>query len=65
MKKIAVTALIIGLVSLITGIISRVMITPLTIVPGGLEANAFLAFTNTCFLFAIALTLLGMLNDKK
>lgn len=65
MKKIAVTAMIIGMVSLIAGIISRVMVTPLTIVPGGLEANAFLAFTNTCLLFAIALTLLAILNDKK
>jgi len=65
MKKIAVTSVLIGLVSLIAGIISRVTFKPLAIVPGGLEANAFLAFTNTCLLFAIAFTLLAILNEKK
>lgn len=64
MKILIYTALTIGAISLIVGIISRVTLTPITLVRGGLEAEAFLAFTNTCLLAAIALALLEMLKGK-
>ena len=56
MKVIAKLCIALGLISLIIGIISRITVTPVG--PGGIEANAFLAFTNTCLLLAIALILL-------
>jgi hypothetical protein len=61
MNKMAITFVILGLISLIIGIISRITFTPVYIVTGGLGASAFLAFTNTCFLLAI----LAILKDKK
>jgi hypothetical protein len=52
-------ALVCAGISLIIGVISRVMVMPIP--PGvyGLEANAFLRFTDTCLLAAIALFLAG------
>ena len=44
-----------GVVSLVVGIISRVMLKPLP--PIGLEAKALLQFANSCFLLAMALSL--------
>lgn len=54
MKKAGQVAMVIGGVSLLVGIISRALVMPVP--PGvyGLEANAFLRFTDTCFLAAIA-----------
>ena len=50
MKRAGHVALIVGFISLAAGIYSR-----LTFVrPFDLEAHALLAFTQTCFLFAIA-----------
>lgn len=69
MKKIAYIALIIGGVSLIIGIISRLTMTPVMLWTGGLgggvEASAFLSFTNTCLLIAITFILLEILKGKK
>ena len=60
MKKLANIALVIGVISLIVGVISRVTLIPIPIALGkGIEAQAFLSFTNTCVLFAIALILLS------
>ena len=56
MKKLANIVLVVGLISLVVGIISRITLAPIG--PGRIEAQAFLAFTNTCVLFAIALVLL-------
>jgi len=59
MRKVANIVLVIGLISLILGIISRMTLIPIPIVPGsGIEANVFLRFTNTCLLLTIALILL-------
>lgn len=65
MKAIVNIALVVGAISLIVGIISRLTMTPVPIVAGGgLEAQAFLAFTNTCLLIAITFILLDMLKRK-
>lgn len=58
MKKAIKIALVLAGVSLVMGIISRIMMMPIP--PGncGLEANAFLRFTDTCLLAAIAFMLL-------
>lgn len=48
--------LAVGLVSLVVGIVSRFLVVPVP--PLGLEANALLNFANSCFLLAIALSLI-------
>ncbi len=53
----------VALASLVLGIISRILLVPFPPVLQ-LEANAFLRFTDTCLLFAIALGLLGILKKK-
>lgn len=63
MKNIAYIALVIAAISLIVGIISRLTLTPVG--PAGIEAQAFLAFTNSCLLIAITLVLLEMLKGKQ
>lgn len=55
MKNLANVMVIIAAISLLVGIISRLLVQPLMF---NLEANAFLRFTDSCLLFAIALTLL-------
>jgi hypothetical protein len=45
----------VGVISLLAGIVSRLMVSPLP--PVGLEANALLQFANSCFLLAIATSL--------
>lgn len=57
MKAVANVVMIIGIVSLIAAVVSRVTMTPIAIVPGGLEASALLAFTNTCLLISMVLML--------
>jgi len=65
MKAIAYIAMVVAAISLIAGIISRLTLTPVAIVRGGLEAQALLAFTNTCLLIAITFILLKMLETKQ
>lgn len=65
MKTIAYIAIVIGAISLVVGIISRLTVTPIAAVRGGLEAEALLAFTNTCLLIAITFILLEILKGKK
>jgi len=58
MKAIVNIALVVAAVSLILGIISRFTALPVHIgAKTGIEAQAFLQFTNTCLLVAIALIL--------
>jgi hypothetical protein len=58
MKAIVNISLVAAAISLILGIISRLTITPVPLAPGkGIEAQAFLQFTNTCLLIAITLML--------
>lgn len=65
MKAIAYIAMVIAAISLIVGIISRFTLVPVAMVRGGLEAQALLAFTNTCLLIAITFILLEILKNKK
>ena len=59
MKKTAYVTLALALISLVLGIVSRVTLIPIPLVPGsGLEACAFLRFTDTCLLLTIILVLL-------
>lgn len=62
MKTIAYITVVVAVISLIAGIISRWTLTPIAFVPGGLEAQTLLTFTNTCLLFAITFILLGILK---
>ncbi len=62
MKAIAYIAIIVGAISLVVGIISRITLTPVG--PGAVEAQAFLRFTNTCLLAAIALGILELVKSK-
>ncbi|MCJ7563282.1 MAG: hypothetical protein MUP52_01660 [Candidatus Aminicenantes bacterium] len=52
MKKVFDGCLIIAVISLILGIVSRILLKPF---PFGLEAQAYLRFTQTLLLFAIAI----------
>lgn len=52
MNKIII---IIGIISLLAGVVSRLLLMPIP-VPGGLEANALLSFASACFLLSIALS---------
>lgn len=54
MKKIADGCLVLAALSLIVGIVSRLLLKPLFF---GLEAQAFVQFSQTLLLFAIALGL--------
>ena len=51
MRKICETFIGVAAVSLIVGIISRLIVKPIM----GIEAQAFLQFTQACLLFAIAI----------
>ena len=51
MRKICEVFIVVAAVSLIVGIISRLMVKPII----GIEAQAFLQFTKACLLFAIAI----------
>ncbi|MFH1092670.1 MAG: hypothetical protein V1739_00785 [Candidatus Omnitrophota bacterium] len=61
MAKAVKIALILAGVSLVIGIVSRITMTPIPAARSGLEAEAFLEFTNTCLLAGILFSLL----DKK
>ena len=52
MKKICEAFIVVAAISLIVGIISRLIVKPIL----GIEAQAFLQFTQACLLFAIAIT---------
>ncbi len=65
MKTIAYIAIAVAAISLVVGIISRWTLTPIALVPGGLEAHTLLVFTNTCLLIAITFILLQILKIKE
>ena len=66
MKGVIYAVLVVAAISLILGIISRFSMTLIPIAPGGgIEAEVLLSFSNTCFLAAIALTLLEILKSKQ
>ena len=51
MKKICEILIVLAAISLVLGIVSRLIVQPFI----GIEAQAFLQFTQACLLFAIAL----------
>ena len=55
MRQAAQGALVVGLISLVIGIYSRLTVVPIM----DIEAQAFLQFTQACFLFTIAATMLS------
>jgi hypothetical protein len=63
MKSLAIIAIVAAIVSIVIGIISRFLVQPVPIA-GGIEAQSFLDFTNTCLLFAIAFLVLGIAKQK-
>ena len=59
MKKYIDVALVLGGVSFLLGLISRIWFAPWIL---GLEARSFLGFTEACLLFAIALGIRELLK---
>ena len=51
MRKICEAFIVVAAVSIILGVISRIIVKPFF----GIEAQAFLQFTKACLLFAIAI----------
>jgi hypothetical protein len=51
MRRICEAFIVVAAISLIVGIISRLIVKPIL----GIEAQAFLQFTQACLLFAIAI----------
>ncbi|MEW6075702.1 MAG: hypothetical protein AB1530_05295 [Candidatus Omnitrophota bacterium] len=64
MKGMVNVALFVAGVSLLTGIISRITLLPVPIANTGIEAEAFLSFTNTCLLIAAVLLLQQLVKSK-
>ncbi|MBU1044180.1 MAG: hypothetical protein KJ915_07265 [Candidatus Omnitrophica bacterium] len=62
MKKVAGLIIAVGAVSFVVGIVSRILVMPFPTRAYGLEASAFMRFTDTCLLTSIALLLLDKSN---
>jgi len=60
MKNLAVASVVIGIISLVVGIYSRLILEPVY----GLEARAFLGFAGVCLLLTIALATLNLFGKK-
>ncbi len=58
MKTLAVAIIIIGVVSVLAGIYSRVSMVLLPLAPNGIKGSVAISFGSTCFLLSIALLLL-------
>lgn len=65
MRSIANVAIILGFLSLVVGIISRLRMMPIYAVRGGLEAQSLLLFAMVCFIVAITFILLELADSKK
>jgi len=63
MKAVAGIIMVIGIVSLVAAVVSRLTMTPIAVIPGGLEADALLTFTNTCLLISIII-MMGEMGKK-
>ena len=53
MKKVADIVIVVAVISIVAGIVSRLTLKPIS----GIFANAFLEFSGVCLLLAIALLL--------
>ena len=59
MKKLCEAFIIVAAISLIVGIISRIMVKPIVV-----DAQAYLQFAQTCLLFAIAIGIRELFTAK-
>lgn len=65
-KIIPYMAIGVALISLLIGVVSRLLVVPVALTTtGGVEAHAFLEFGSFCLLFAIAVSLLQMSKSKQ
>lgn len=64
MKTVANILFVVAILTFIVAIISRLTMTPLSVIPGGLEAEALLSLTNTCLLIAVVLLLQNTTKGK-
>ena len=62
MNKLCDVCILVAAISLILGIISRMLLKPL---PFGIEGQAFLQFSHGLLLFAIAIGIRELLKTKK
>ncbi|MFH1640374.1 MAG: hypothetical protein ABIA66_00250 [Candidatus Omnitrophota bacterium] len=63
MKKISIAVIVVGVLSILGGILSRITMQPLPLAPGGVEASVLLKLASTCFLLAIALLLVQSVKE--
>jgi len=61
MKTLVILCVVAAAVSILAGVVSRVILIPFIF---GIEANAFLRFANTALFFAIALSLIQIAKIK-
>jgi len=64
MKALGWISLIVAAISFILAVASKMVGSPFTFLRGGITADNFLSFTNTCLLTAIAFILLAIANKK-
>ncbi len=64
MKALGWVSLIVGGISFILAVASKAAGYPFGFLPGGITADNFLDFTDTCLLTAIAFILLAITNKK-
>jgi hypothetical protein len=60
MKTVANIAIVLAVVSLVLGVVSRATMNPIPVFPGGLQAQALLMLANTFLLAAIVAILMQM-----
>ena len=64
MKKIGFLFLACGLIAFIIGTLSRITKSPVSFIPGTIEARQIFEFVNTCVLIAIAFLIAERLKQK-
>lgn len=64
MRILGIIAIAGAVVSLILGIVARIMCQALPVLPGGLKSAVALDFANTCLLLAIAFFLAAIARKK-
>ena len=64
MNKMASILIVIAAVSFLLALISRMTLMPIPLGRGLVESRAIMLFTNTCLIFAIAISVLQIANKK-
>jgi hypothetical protein len=65
MRVIAILSLIVAGISLVLGLISRIILTPIKVLPGGVQAATFLSVAEIFLLAAIVFILLELVKVCK